>query len=131
MTYLRMFCISSVTILLMDTVWLGFLAKSLYKKHLGHFVHITSTGMLLNYMAASVVYLCLILGIILFVLPKAQSSVISAFFWGAIFGLLTYAIDDFTNFAIIKNWQLYISLVDIAWGAFLCGTTSAITMWLK
>lgn len=131
MTYLRMFCIASVTILLMDTVWLGFIAKSLYQKQLGHFFHITSTGMQLNYMAACVVYVCLILGIILFVVPKAGGSVISAFFWGAIFGLLTYAIYDFTNLAIIKKWPLYISLVDVAWGALLCGTTSAITMWLK
>lgn len=131
MIYLRMFCIASVAILLMDAVWLGYLSKSLYKKHLGNFFHITSTGMQLNYMAASVVYLCLVLGIILFVLPKAQNNVISAFFWGAIFGLLTYVIYDFTNLAIIKNWPLYISLIDVAWGAFLCGTVSALTMWLK
>lgn len=131
MIYLRMFCIASVTILLMDVVWLGFLSKPLYIKHLGHFFHITPTGMKLNYIAASIVYLCLILGIMLFVLPKAQSSVISAFFWGSIFGFITYAIYDCTNLAIIKNWPLYISLIDIAWGAFLCGTTSAITMWLK
>ena len=44
---------------------------------------------------------------------------------GALIGLLAYGTYDMTNLATLKGWSLQVSLVDMAWGAFLSATASA------
>ena len=37
------------------------------------------------------------------------------------FGLVGYGVYDLTNQATLKTWPLALTLVDMAWGAFLTG----------
>lgn len=55
---------------------------------------------------------------------------IEAFFRGALFGLILYAVYQFTNIALVKNWPLKMALVDLMWGSVLCGLTGFLT-WKK
>ena len=48
---------------------------------------------------------------------------------GALLGALCYATFDLTSQAVFKVWATKISIMDICWGAFATGTTSAITTW--
>ena len=43
----------------------------------------------------------------------------SAAIYGALFGLFAYATYDLTNLATLKNWPMIVSVVDMAWGAFV------------
>ncbi len=115
-----------------DMVWLGFIAKGFYRKHLGGFLSDQ-----VNWTAAIVFYLLFIVGIFIFVILPAieKGSLLRAIGLGAFFGIITYATYDLTNLATLKNWPILIVMVDIAWGAVLTAIVSAagygIVKWLS
>ena len=121
--YLKLYCITLATFLAIDLVWLGVIARSFYRNHLG-FLMAPST----NWWAASVFYLLFVLGIVFFVLvPSLQAeSLGTAVVRGAFFGLITYATYDLTNLATLQDWPLFLSIVDIAWGTVLAVATSSV-----
>jgi len=94
----------------LDAVWLTSTIR-LYRTELG--------GLLLDkprLLPAIAFYLIQILGIQIFVLPRAN-SVVTALAFGAAFGVFTYATYDLTNWAVLKNWTGSITVMDICWGA--------------
>lgn len=111
-------------ILLMDFIWLGFIARPFYGRQIGSLMGNT------NYAAAAVVYILLAAGVVLFALPHAKSYP-QALLWGAVFGLITYGIYDFTNLAILKNWTLTISVADMLWGGVVCAVATAAALCLS
>ena len=64
--YLRDFLITFVSFLLIDMVWLVFIAKDLYKKYLGYLMSPT-----VNWGAALIFYALFIVGILFFVVYPA------------------------------------------------------------
>lgn len=97
-----------------DFVWLSVMAKRLYLPTLG--------DMLLDdarIPPAVVFYLLYPVGVVVFaVLPALKSANIGAAVGlGALFGLIAYATYDLTNFATLKNWNLTITVADMAYGA--------------
>ena len=112
--------------LFMDGIWLGFLGKNFYVEEIGDLMRSKP-----NFLAAALVYILLIAGILIFVLPKASGDPIAALGFGALFGLVCYGIYDFTNLAIINKWTLTISLIDMTWGAIICGAASSISSMVK
>lgn len=121
------FLISAICIICLDLVWLGLIAQSLYRNTVGSILRISNNAIQPIWPAAIVVYVALVLGIVYFVLPRANGKLLPAFLWGALFGFVVYGTYDFTNLAVLENWNFKISLIDTAWGMFLCGTTSLIT----
>ena len=91
-------------------VWLGIIAKDLYRKYLGSFLSDQ-----VNWPAAIIFYLLFIVGIFIFaILPAVEKdSLIRAVILGALFGFFTYATYDLTNLATLKNWPLNIVFIDI------------------
>ncbi len=104
-----------------DMLWLGVIAKNLYRKWLGDFLSDT-----VNWRAAIIFYLLFIAGIFYFaILPAAEkNSLAKAMISGAFFGFIAYATYDLTNLATLKNWPLPIVFIDMAWGAVLTGLVS-------
>ncbi len=104
-----------------DMVWLGFIAKNLYRKYLGGFLSDT-----VNWTAAIIFYLLFIIGIFFFaILPAHENNSLSkAIINGALFGLFTYATYDLTNLATLKDWPLPIVFIDIIWGMVLTALVS-------
>ena len=81
---LKGFLIGLAIFLAIDFIWLGLIAKNFYNKELASF------NRTFNLVSAFLSYLLIVLGIILFVLPKAGASASQAFFWGGLFGRATY-----------------------------------------
>ena len=108
----------------LDMLWLGLVAKSFYRKHLGFILSDE-----VNWAAALVFYLLYIAGILYFAVNPAlkQASWQTALLQGALLGGLCYATYDLTNMATIKNWPLSIVVVDIIWGVVLTGSCSLLT----
>lgn len=119
--------ITTIIFLLLDSIWLGFLSKQLYIENIGSLLRLNGDSIQPNWLAAIVVYIALISGILLFVLPKAGNNPLLALIWGGFFGFVTYATYDFTNLAVLANWSLKISIIDTIWGMILCGATSSLT----
>jgi uncharacterized membrane protein len=108
-------------IFILDYLWLGLIASGFYKKELGSFLRMSGDALDPIFWAALVVYLAIPLGVVVFALPRVSEDNLlwSSLFWGALYGLVLYAVYDMTNYSLVKNWPLNLSLVDIFWGGVL------------
>ena len=114
--------VATITIfLLIDYVWLAFVAKSFYRDNLGDLMLAQpklgiAAGFYLMYAIAVVV---------LAVLPALRANDWSiALIYGALIGMAAYGTYDITNLATLKNWPALVSIVDWAWGTILTGIVS-------
>jgi uncharacterized membrane protein len=121
--YLKLYFVTLVAFLAIDLVWLGLVARTLYRKYLG-FLMAPST----NWLAAIIFYLLFIVGILVFaVIPGlGESSLKTTLMRAALFGLITYATYDLTNLATLRDWPVPITVIDIAWGIVLSTAVSTI-----
>jgi uncharacterized membrane protein len=134
---IKIYALLLPVLFVLDYLWLGLLASGLYKRQLGSFLRLSGGGLDPVVWAALVVYLAIPLGVVLFALPRvsAANPVGSALFWGAIYGLILYAVYDMTNYSLVRDWPLSLSLIDIGWGGVLnaLATLAAALLdrWLK
>ena len=121
--YLKVYAATVVAFLAIDFVWLAFVARGFYRKHLGFLL--TDQP---NWWAAIPFYLLFVAGMVVFVVAPAlqAGSIWRALLLGAFFGLVTYATYDLTNHATVKNWPWIVTVVDLCWGAVLAGSVSCI-----
>ena len=71
--------------------------------------------------AAVLFYLIFIVGLVYFVIaPTLKSGAMNNLVLAAaLFGLVTYATYDLTNYATLKNFPLKIVVIDLIWGTVL------------
>lgn len=131
MNFIKLFFSSVICLFTLDIIWLGFIANSTYNDQLGALLRKANGAMAPNWPAAAVVYLAIITGILCFVLPRANGSYSQALMWGALFGAVSYGIYDFTNYSILANWPLKITLIDFCWGIVLCSLTSVFATFMQ
>lgn len=111
-----------LVMLAIDMLWLGVIAKPLYQQGIGHLMAAKP-----NLVAAGLFYVIFPIGLMFFavtpygVFPDWSRVLISA----AVFGFFAYATYDLTNLAIMKNWPLSLSLIDVAWGTFASTVSAA------
>lgn len=86
-----------------------------------------------NLFVAGIFYLLYIYGLLVFVIiPSMKNeSTYQNVMRGALFGLITYATYDLTNFATLQNWSLLVTVVDMTWGMILCALTTWISLLLN
>lgn len=115
------YALTFIVFLAVDMLWLGLIAKNLYRKYLGDFL--TDR---VNWTAAFIFYLIFVIGISIFVIYPAvnKDSVSHAILMGALFGFFTYATYDMTNLATLKGWPVPIVIIDIIWGSALTAIVS-------
>jgi len=116
MRYVIAYIATAVIFLSADAVWLGYVARSFYRDNL--------EGMLLEKPlmdVAGLFYGLYVVGIVIFGVMAGlrDETWRSAALYGALFGLFAYATYDLTNLATLKNWPMIVSVVDMAWGAFV------------
>ena len=116
---------------LIDAIWIGGVANSFYLNQIGEFARTENGKFSIVYWAAVGVYLAIALAIVALALPLANGRVGMAFVYGAVLGFAIYGTYDFTNHATLKHWPVVLVVVDIAWGTFLCGITTAATEWMS
>jgi uncharacterized membrane protein len=111
------YVVTLLVFLAMDAVWLT-LTGGIYRDQLGALL-----APQVRWEAAVCFYLLQILGIQIFVLPRAAKPA-TALAFGAGFGIFTYATYDLTNLSVLKYWTYSITAMDIVWGAIVTGTAS-------
>jgi uncharacterized membrane protein len=121
---LSSYAIATVFFFAIDMLWLGVIAKKLYREKLGFILSDE-----VNWTAALVFYFIYIAGILFFAVYPAlrDFSWQTALLNGAVLGFLCYATYDLTNMATIAKWPLHIVLIDIVWGTVLTGSVSILT----
>jgi uncharacterized membrane protein len=113
-----------VVFFVIDMIWLGVVAKGFYRRHLGSLM-----SPKVNWISAILFYLLFIIGLLIFVIRPALEggASLNALFYGALFGLISYATYDLTNLATIKDWPLIVTVIDLIWGTVLGGIVSYIS----
>jgi uncharacterized membrane protein len=120
---LKLYGLTLVAFFAIDLLWLGVVARSFYRRHLGFMLAPHP-----NWWAAILFYLLFVAGVLVFVvMPSLQaSSWTSILLRGAFFGLVTYAAYDLTNQATAKDWPVVVTVVDMIWGSVLTMTVATI-----
>jgi uncharacterized membrane protein len=112
--------VAFVALLLLDGLWLGWLARDFYKREIGALMADS-----VRLLPAALFYLLYPLGLVALALVPAPSGASEAIARCAIVGLVGYGTYDLSNFATLRGWSAGMTAVDIAWGTFasaLAGT---------
>ena len=121
------FAATVVVFIVIDGLWLGLVARSFYRRHLGYLMAEKP-----NWAAAGVFYLLYAIGLTVFaVIPGTDAgSALHALWRGALFGLVAYATYDLTNHATVRDWPAIVTGVDLAWGTLLSASVAAISAYV-
>ena len=111
--YILKYIITFTFFIGIDLLWLGFIARTLYVKHLGSFLKTPP-----NWPVAFLFYGLFVLGLLIYAVQPAiaQGDYKKAILLGALFGFFTYMTYDLTNLATLKDWPSTIVIIDIIWG---------------
>jgi uncharacterized membrane protein len=114
--YLLGYLAVAATMLVLDVIWLGFVAKPLYQQGIGHLMAEQP-----KLAAAGLFYVLYALGLMIFVVSPGGSTMPweKTLWMGALFGLFCYATYDLSNLATLKNWPTGLAFIDMAWGSVL------------
>ena len=128
MAWLRVYGVTLLVFLAVDAVWLAFVGGPLYAAAIGPLL-----AEQFSVAPAVLFYLLHITGIMVLVLPLARrrDGMLSAFLYGAMFGLCTYGTYDLTNHAVLKLWTWHLTLIDMAWGTLVTGLAAAAGAWME
>jgi uncharacterized membrane protein len=109
-----------------DLVWISLVVEPMYRQALGDMLEPT-----IRLAPAIAFYLMFPAGLAIFAVAPAlkSGSLWTAMAYGALFGFFTYATYDLTNFAVLKNWTLQITVSDIVYGAAMGALVSAGSFW--
>ena len=127
MSFIKLYLVSLFVFFAIDLLWLGVIAKNLYKEQIGFLM----TDQI-RWGAAILFYCLYLFGLVFFaILPAFKENEWNmALLNGAVFGLICYATYDLTNLATLKGWPVKIVLYDLVWGTFISGVTALITYWI-
>lgn len=120
---LSVYALTAGVFFIIDLFWLGFVAKGLYARYVGELMRDR-----VNWTAAILFYAIYIGGILLFVVVPALkdgSGIFRVALMGGLLGFFAYSTFDLTCLALIRNWSVPITVMDILWGTVLTGSTSA------
>jgi uncharacterized membrane protein len=126
MRMLRSFALTYILILLLDYLWLGFIAKGFFQHHLASMLREE-----VYLLPALGFYTVFALGVAYFAVETGYAAgrwQIAAFN-GAFFGFACYCSFDFTCYAVFTDFPAAIIPLDIAWGAFIGGFPAALTVY--
>lgn len=115
--------LGSVLFPIIDTIWIGWLASDKYQQQI---MQVQGTPLQVRQWPLPLIYLLIGIGIAYLVLPriKPESEIKDAVFYGGLLGLVSYGLFDLTNIAVLKDWNVPLAAMDMAWGTFLTALVS-------
>lgn len=97
-----------------DYLWLRVIATAWYESAMAHLLAPKP-----NLVAAAVFYVGYPAGLMIFAVAPSGGDAVRALALGALFGLFAYGTYNITGLAVIRDWSLHLTLIDIAWGVFV------------
>ena len=119
-----------LVMLTIDALWLGVVARDLYQHEMGSLMADQP-----RWAAAAAFYLAYPVGLVIFAVRPALEArrMGRAVLLGGLFGLFAYGTYDLTNLAVLRDWPLRLTFIDLAWGTFAsavsAGAGMALTRW--
>jgi uncharacterized membrane protein len=119
-----------LSLLIFDGIWLGLVAKDGYQLVMGHIMR--EQVIIWPWIVFYLLYPFAILILAVKIQLPTQSR--THFLWrGFVLGATAYGTYNLTNYALVVNWPLYITIKDWLWGAILTSACTGIggLVWLK
>ena len=119
---ITIYAATAVVMLVLDALWLGVIATGWYRDALGPLMADPP-----RWGAALLFYALYPAGLVTWaVWPQRHTPGLrSAALQGALLGLFAYGTYDLTNLAVLRNWPLSLSVLDMAWGATVSALSAA------
>jgi uncharacterized membrane protein len=115
------YVVALLVFLALDVIWLGLMGPS-YRAVMGDML-----SPQVRYAPAIAFYLLDVLGLMIFIMrPGRSRGVVWVIVHAALFGLFTYGTYDLTNYAVLKNWDLTLTVKDIVWGMVVSSIAATI-----
>jgi uncharacterized membrane protein len=109
--------VSAIVFVCLDALYLN-LFKNYFNKQVQN---IQGSEIKINYLAAVICYIFLIIGLNYFII-RPHRSVNDAF----LLGIVIYGVYETTNWAIFKNWSVLSVVLDTLWGGIAFALTTFI-----
>ena len=121
--YIKQFIVVLLVIIIIDIPVISQLMKPSWKKMVEN---IQITPLNIKTYPIILVYILLVLGIVIYVLPNVSDKNIlrDSIVYGGILGLIIYGIFDFTNYSLISKYDLKLAIIDTLWGGILLTFTT-------
>ena len=117
-----MLLITALIFVILDGIYLN-LIRTYFNKQIKA---VQGSDIKADFVAAAITYIFLIFGLNYFILSQNRSVKDAA-----LLGLVIYAVYEFTNKALLKNWTYKTAVMDTVWGATLFALTTAIVSTFK
>lgn len=117
-------------LLVLDGIWLGLVAKDGYQQAMGHIMR--EQVIVWPWIVFYLLYPLAILILAIKVQLPTQSKL--CFLWrGAVLGATAYGTYNLTNYALVIDWPLFITIKDWIWGTVLTASCAMAGghVWLK
>lgn len=127
MTAVTAYISGLIAFLVIDYIWLKYVALSFYRGHIGHLM--TDKP---NLGIALIFYLVYVVGVIVLAVYPAleKQSWTIALLYGGLLGFVAYGTYDITNLATLKGWPPIVAIVDIIWGTVLTASVATISYFI-
>lgn len=130
LAWLKVAGVGALVLGVLDAVWLNGPGGALYKSELGDLLRRAPDGTLTPLWPPVIaVYVLLLGGLLVLVVPRAAGDLTMAALLGAAFGLVVYGVYDCTNLGLLRGWTVKVTLVDILWGTALSAITATAMTW--
>ncbi len=125
--YFYIYLITLVAFLVIDFIWLNFIAKNLYQKEIGTLLLKNP-----NLLPALLFYLLFVLALVVIIVVPGikEDNLIKTLLFAALFGLTTYATYDLTNLATLDGWSIKMTIIDLFWGTFISTLTTYFSFYI-
>ncbi len=112
-----------IAFLVIDFIWLKYIALSFYREQIGHLMLDKP-----NLGIALLFYLFYVVGVVVLAVNPAleKGQWMTAALYGGLLGFVAYGTYDITNLATLKTWPPIVAVVDIIWGTVLTASVATI-----
>ncbi len=117
---------------LIDAIWhLGIFRKA-YTEGIKPLARMTGDKITLNPIAGALAQILVVTAIVFLVLYKAQKgNIVEAAVIGAVAGVLAITVYGVTNYALFKDWNFTLTVLEFIWGPILGGLSGIFVYWMK
>lgn len=130
--FLKVAAIAAVIFVILDILWIGFIASRMYTNQLGFLGALKDGKIVFKLPVGLLVQVLISLGLSVLITMGLQidNSLVTAIAVGAFTGFVIYFTYDFTNYSFVKDWPLSVSIIDVAWGTLQGLMAGGYTYWL-
>lgn len=110
--------VSIVIFIVLDLLWLSVVARSIYFKQMSYLAVIENERIVFNLPVGLTVQAIIAFGLAVFISLGllVENSLSTSLCIGAFAGFVMYCTYDLTNLSFIRDYPVFITIVDIAWG---------------